>query len=128
MVDADLGGDHTSGKNGNSVMATVTFLNESHCYSYSKSIKAVCLATYQSEYYALTEGSQMAIWIARVLRDLEFKVSFPCPVVGDNQSALATASVPETKQSRHINLREHWIRNALHLGDLIIGFASRVIS
>jgi hypothetical protein len=67
-------------------------------HSYSKSIKAVCLATYQSEYYALTEGSQMAIWMARVLRDLEFKVSFPCPVVGDNQSALATASVPETKQ------------------------------
>ena len=55
----------------------------------------------------------MTIWIARVLRDLEFKVSFPCPVVGDNQSALATASVPETKQSRHINLREHWIRNVL---------------
>jgi hypothetical protein len=55
----------------------------------------------------------MTIWIARVLRDLEFKVSFPCPVVGDNQSALATASVPETKQSRHINLREHWIRNEL---------------
>ena len=122
MVDADLGGGHTSGKNGNSVMAAVTFLNESHCYSYSKSIKAVCLATYRSEYYALTEGSQMAIWIARVLRDLEFKVSFPCPVVGDNQSALATASVPETKQSRHINLREHWIRNVLHLGDLITGF------
>jgi hypothetical protein len=62
MVDADLGGDHTSGNNGNSVMAAVTFLNEPHCYSYSKSIKAVCLATYQSEYYyALTEGNQMAI-------------------------------------------------------------------
>ena len=58
MVDADLGGDHTSGKNGNSVMAAVTFLNESHCYSYSKSIKAVCLATYQSEYYALTKEAR----------------------------------------------------------------------
>jgi hypothetical protein len=62
------------------------------------------------------------IWIARVLRDLEFKVHFPRPVVGDSQSALATASVPETKQLRHINLRGHWIRNVLHLGDLIIGF------
>lgn len=43
-------------------------------------------------------------------------------MVGDNQSALATASVPETKQSRHINLREHWIRNVLHLGDLVVAF------
>jgi hypothetical protein len=51
-----------------------------------------------------------------------FKVSFPAPVVGDNKGALATASVPSTKASRHINLREHWIREVLHLSDLVIGF------
>jgi hypothetical protein len=33
-ADADLGGDHTRGPNANSVMSGVTFLNESHCYSY----------------------------------------------------------------------------------------------
>jgi hypothetical protein len=92
-------------------------------HSYSKSIKAVCLATYHSEYYALTEGAQMAIWIASaVLRSLQFRVIFPCPVVADNQSALASACVPETKSSRHINLREHWIRDILELGDLVPGF------
>jgi hypothetical protein len=35
MADADLGGCHVRGKNGNSVMAGATFVNESHCYSYS---------------------------------------------------------------------------------------------
>ena len=45
-----------------------------------------------------------------------------CPVVADNQSALATACVPETKSSRHIHLREHWIRDVLELGDLVLGF------
>jgi hypothetical protein len=64
-----------------------------------------------------------------VLRDLQFKVAFPCPVYGDNQSALAVASVPETKQPRHINLREHWIRNVvLHLGDLIIASIPGVLN
>jgi hypothetical protein len=122
MVDADLGGDDTRGNNGNSVMAGICFLNECHCYSYSKTIKAVCLATHHTEYYALTEGSQMAIYIARLLRSLKFKAAFPVPVVGDNKGALATASVPATKQSRHINLREHWIRDVLTNGDLVLGF------
>ena len=49
MVDADLGGDHTRGANGNSVMAGVCFLNESHCYSYSKTIKAICMATHHTD-------------------------------------------------------------------------------
>jgi hypothetical protein len=45
------------------------------------------------------------------------------PVVGDNKGALATASVPATKQSRHISLREHWIRDGvLANGDLVLGF------
>jgi hypothetical protein len=64
----------------------------------------------------------MAIWIACVLRDLLFSVCFPIPVVAGNQSALATACVPETKNSRHINPREHWIRDVIAKGDLIIGF------
>ena len=122
MVDADLGGDSTRGPHGNSVMAGVIYLNESHCYSYSKTIKAVCLHTHHTEYYALTEGSQMTIYVASVLRSLRFKLHFPLPVVGDNQSALATASVPSTKAGRHINLREHWIRDVLEHGDLVIGF------
>jgi hypothetical protein len=105
----------------NSVMSGATFVNGSHCCSYSKSIKAVCLATHHSEYYGLTEGAQMAIWIASVLRGLQFRVVFPCPVVADNQSALATACVPETKSSRHIHLREHWIRDIMELGDLVLG-------
>jgi hypothetical protein len=57
MVDADLGGCHVRGKNGNSVMAGVTFVNESHCYSYSKTIKAICLGAHHTEYYGLTEGT-----------------------------------------------------------------------
>ena len=98
------------------------YLCESHCYSYSKTIKAICMSTHHTELYALTEGSQMTIYIVRLLRSLLFKVSFPAPVVGDNKGALATASVPSTKASRHINLREHWLREVLHVSDMVIAF------
>jgi hypothetical protein len=70
FVDADLGSDHTGGRNSSSTMGGVFYINESHAYSYSKSIKAVCLSTHHSEYYALNEGTQMGIYIARILRSL----------------------------------------------------------
>jgi hypothetical protein len=111
FVDADLGGDHTNGRNGSSTMGGTLYVNESHAYSYSKSIKAVCLSTHHSEYYALNEGTQMGIYIARILRSLLIPVHFPIPIVGDNTGALATAMVPQTKNGRHINLREHWVRD-----------------
>jgi hypothetical protein len=52
----------------------------------------------------------MGIYIARILRSLLIPVHFPIPIVGDNTGALATAMAPQTKNGRHINLREHWVR------------------
>ena len=120
MVDADLGGDHSDGKNSSSTMAGVAFLENNHCYSYSKSIKAVVMSTFHSEMYALVEGSQMAIYLARLLRSMKFKVHFPVGVVGDSESTLAAASVPQTKQGRHLNLRAHWLRDIQTLSDLVL--------
>jgi hypothetical protein len=120
MVDADLGSDHSKGKNSSSTMAGVAFLENNHCYSYSKSIKAIVMSTFHSEMYALVEGAQMAIYLARLLRSMKFAVKFPVAVVGDNESTLAAASVPQTKQGRHLNLRAHWLRDVQTLSDLIL--------
>jgi hypothetical protein len=120
MVDADLGGDHSAGRNSYSTMAGVAFLEDNHCYSYSKSIKAVVMSTFHSEMYALVEGTQMGIYLARLLRSMNFLVNFPVPVVGDNESTLAAASVPQTKQGRHLNLRAHWLRDVQTLSDVVL--------
>jgi hypothetical protein len=69
MVDADLGGDHSAGQNSSSTMAGVAYLENNHCYSYSKSIKAVVMSTFHSEMYALVEGTQMAIYTSRAYCD-----------------------------------------------------------
>ena len=78
------------------------------------------MSTFHSEMYALVEGSQMAIYLARLLRSMKFKVHFPVGVVGDNESTLAAASVPQTKQGRHLNLRAHWLRDVQTLSDLVL--------
>jgi hypothetical protein len=36
------------------------------------------------------------------------------------ESTLAAASVPQTKQGRHLNLRAHWLRDVQTLGDLVL--------
>jgi hypothetical protein len=51
---------------------------------------------------------------------LRFRVQFPVPVLGDNEAAEQTTSVPETKYARDINLREHWIRSVMRFGDLTL--------
>jgi hypothetical protein len=87
-TDSDLGGDREDGR---STMGIVAFVNESFCYCYgaSKTIKAVVLNTTHGEYYSLTEGAQLGIWLARVMTGLRFRVQFPVciPVLGDNEAA-----------------------------------------
>jgi hypothetical protein len=78
------------------------------------------MSTFHSEMYALVEGAQMAIYLARLLRSTKFVVNFPVAVVGDNESTLAAASVPQTKQGRHLNLRAHWLRDVQTLSDLAL--------
>jgi hypothetical protein len=36
------------------------------------------------------------------------------------ESTLAAASVPQTKQGRHLNLRAHWLRDVQTLSDLVL--------
>jgi hypothetical protein len=67
----------------------------------------IVMSTFHSEMYALVEGAQMAVYLARLLRSMKFAVKFPVAVLGDNESTLAAASVPQTKQGRHLNLRAH---------------------
>ena len=117
MADSDLGGDREDGR---STMGIVAYVNESFCYGASKTIKAVVINTTHGECYSLTEEAQLGIWLARVMTGLRFRVQFPVPVLGDNEAAEQTASVPETTYARNVNLREHWIRSVMRFGDLTL--------
>jgi hypothetical protein len=64
MADSDLGGDREDER---STMGIVAYVNESFCYGASKTIKAVVINTTHGEYYSLTEGAQLGIWLARSL-------------------------------------------------------------
>ena len=46
---------------------------------------------------ALVEGGQLAVFLFRYLRAMEFRVVFPVPVAGDNQGTLESATAPGTK-------------------------------
>ncbi len=80
----------------------------------SKALKIVCLSTCESELYALNLAAVEALYFKNVLNDL-----FPespdatdaTTLYGDNQAANAIAKgTGLSSRTRHINLRECWIR------------------
>ena len=59
---------------------------------------------------------------------MKFKVHFPVPVVGDNESTLAAASVPQTKQGRYLNLRAHWLRDVQTCSNIILAHIKGILN
>ena len=66
---------------------------------------------------------QFAIWCMLLLRELNFRVQFPIPILADNVAAILIAKSPtHTKYARHISLRTHYIRSILPFRDFILAF------
>jgi hypothetical protein len=58
-----------------------------------------------------------------LLREMNFKVRFPIPILADNVAAILIAKSPtHTKYARHISLRTHYIRSILPFRDFILAF------
>ncbi|XP_062701949.1 uncharacterized protein LOC134285364 [Aedes albopictus] len=89
----------------------------------SKRQQTVALSTCESEYMALSAAVQEALWWKRLrgLFEDEVKLEIHC----DNQSAIAVAKNggyhPRTK---HIDIRHHFIRDALEKGDIAVSYVS----
>lgn len=59
-------------------------------------------------------ATQEAIWLRRLLADLNVEQSKPTMIMGDNQSSIAIARNPVSHaRTKHIDIRHHFIREAL---------------
>jgi hypothetical protein len=58
-----------------------------------------------------------------LLRELQFRVRYPIPILADNVAAILIAKSPgHTKYARHIALRTHYIRSILPFRDFILAY------
>ena len=91
----------------------------------SKKQAVVALSTSEAEYVALSSAAQEAIWLKRLLIDLN--VIHDCPIViqEDNQGAIAMSKNPVFHgRTKHIDIRYHFIREAVVNGTIELEYCN----
>lgn len=91
----------------------------------SKKQKSVALSSAEAEYIAATDCACEAVWLRRILNDLQLKQNEPTRIYCDNRSAIAMAKNPVFHaRSKHIELRYHFIRDLVSKGEICMEFVS----
>ena len=89
--DADWAGDRDSRR---STSGNVFILAGSAITWSSKRLNSVALSTVEAEYMALSQATQEAVWLRRLLEELGVKAAKPTNIYEDNQMAISTAENP----------------------------------
>lgn len=117
-VDADWGNDI------NDRRSTSGFLFKVFGNTMSWSSKKQGLVTKsksEAEYVAAAEACSEAIWISTVFDDLKLKECHTTvPLFEDNAGCIFMATNPETKRSKHIDIKFHFIRDCIWTGKIVL--------
>ncbi|KAH7331316.1 hypothetical protein KP509_20G026200 [Ceratopteris richardii] len=88
----------------------------------SKKQPTVALSSMEAEYRGLAFATCEAMWIKKLLADLEVQVG-TIPIYGDNMSSIYLASNPMFHaRSKHIEVQHHYIREKVLRKDVEIKF------
>ena len=91
----------------------------------SKKQKTVALSSTEAEYIAATNAACEAIWLRRLLSDLQQKIEEPIVICYDNMSTIAmTKNLVFHARTKHIELRHHFIRDLVGEGEIQLQFVS----
>src|ERR1700761_9330392 len=79
----------------------------------SRTQKSVAASSTEAEYMSISDTSRQLIWIKNLMSELGIKLA-PIPLFGDNQGSIFLSSNPvQEKRIKHIDLRYHFIRDAV---------------
>jgi hypothetical protein len=77
------------------------------------------LSSTEAEYLALTEGTQLALWMQRILEDMGVRGGRTPMLLVDNAGAARLAENPEHhRRTKHIRRRHHFVREAVQAGEI----------
>ena len=83
----------------------------------SRKQTCVSLSTAEAEYMALAAAAQEAVWIQRLLDDLDKASSPPTRIYEDNQAAICMAKNPQYHgRSKHVDIKYHFVREQVAAG------------
>ncbi|SCZ88451.1 BZ3500_MvSof-1268-A1-R1_Chr2-1g04419 [Microbotryum saponariae] len=100
------------------------FLYAGGAISWSSRLQSrVADSTCDAEYLALSHAGKEAIFLRQLFGELGLPSSAPTLVLGDNQGANALTKNPVFHaRTRHIRLREHFVRDMVALGDIAVQY------
>ena len=92
----------------------------------SKQQSTVALSSTEAEYMATTEAGKEALWVARFLASLGYRLpSQPVSLRADNKGAILLTANPEFhRRTKHIEIRHHWIREKVDSKEIVITYIS----
>ena len=89
----------------------------------SKKQNCVALSTAEAEYMALASASQEAIWMQKLLGNLDKKQVQPIEIYEDNQSAICMAKKPQFHgRAKHVDIKYHFIRELVEKGSVTLTY------
>ena len=120
FTDADYAGDVTTRR---SVSGFIFLLNGGPVSWTSKQQSCVSLSTTESEFVAACESSKEAVWLLRLIEEIEKKKRGPMSLFCDNQSAIKLVRNPEFHQrTKHIDVKYNFIREQQERGRIDVKY------
>ena len=92
-----------------------------------KSCKQTCvsLSTAEAEYVALAACTQEAVWLIKLLKDLNLNINLPMLINEDNQSAIAIAKNPKDHpKTKHIAIKYHFVRDKIVTNEICLKYCA----
>lgn len=86
----------------------------------SKKQQLVTLSTTEAEYVAACQAVQESIWVEKLLTDLDIEVKYPIEINEDNFGCVMISKNPETKRTKHIDVKFHFLRNLVWEGRYVL--------
>ena len=77
------------------------------------------MITLSTEYVVLSIATKEAIWLSRLLQDLQASIKVPVVIMEDNQGTIALAkNTISLNRAKHIDIRYHHVREAVRDGHI----------
>lgn len=121
FVDSDFAGDINDRK---STTGFILKINNNCVFWQSKKQSVVAISSCEAEYVALATCCTESLFLGQLLNDILNESVYPIIIFEDNQSTIRMANTLETKRSKHINVKYHFVRELVTEGKIQIRYVS----
>lgn len=121
FVDSDFASNSTDRK---SVTGYMIKLFDNVIHWKSKKQATVSLSSSEAEYIALSTCITECIFVKQLLEEMLGQNIKPINIYEDNNSCIFMASTLETKRSKHIDVKHHFIKDCVSSGEIKLNYIS----